>query len=498
MTPPPVSTKPQPVPVEDERHRLQLEEVGQDLLLQTYVMMKTSRLYDHDNENYSRQLTRLMEVLERGFRLTNVVKLHAADGYFFFNDKRLRVRLDGYLANKYVQDVLETMGAGGFAFSEGVERSAVDQLFRRICTIDPNPTDDEASIERIHAEFESLNLPKIELAPRMNLSSSGSKPKTIREKRRMAKQIFFRAVGAAGEAVSQMAIDKPVNTTQLKRIVHSLIDQILSDETYLLELTALKNFDDYTFAHSINVSIYSITMGLRMGMSKQLLAELGFAAIFHDIGKTRIPKDLLNKPSALTSSDWEKVRRHPVDGVLVLSSSMTLDSHVARAMIVAFEHHKNLDGSGYPYINRTADLNLFSRIVAIADFFDALTSGRKYQEQFIGFNEALVELTKQSGKRFDPSLVRLFLRILGVYPTGTLLLLDSGELGIVISNNPEDIFRPRVRIIANTGGFVEKSSVVDLTAKDASGDRYVRNVRHIVDPKKYNIDISQFILADST
>jgi HD-GYP domain-containing protein (c-di-GMP phosphodiesterase class II) len=279
-------------------------------------------------------------------------------------------------------------------------------------------------------------------------------------------------------------------------VIHSLVDQILSDETYLLELTALKQFDDYTFVHSVDVSIYAITVGLRMGFTRPMLAELGFAAMFHDIGKTKIPVDLLNKPSGLQSADWELMHEHPVIGAKLIGKSMSLDRYTARAILVAFEHHKNLDGTGYPYVNRTEKVNLYSRIVAICDFFDAITSGRKYQKNKIRFDEAVAEMLKHSGTKFDQLLLKIFVNVMGVYPTGTLLLLDTDELAIVVSNNPEYISRPRVRLIANKDGPLITPRIADLTARDQDTTRYLRNVSRVVDPDRYNIDISRFVLAE--
>jgi len=468
---------------------------GKELVAQLHSMLRTARIYDAQNENHKRQLSRLFELLSELLERQGYVRVTAADGYMFIDETRLKVSVENYLASKYLQEVFEVIGVSGFEFKNGISEAVLASIFDLLASIPMNEEDEELA-DKLQNSLDSMEIDFFGLIPMVHLSTASSRPRTIREKRQLAKKNFFRAINAIGDIVSQSASEGIVSVTRVKRVVHSLVDQILGDETYLLELTALKNFDDYTFVHSVNVSIFAVTIGMRMGMSRPMLAELGFAAIFHDIGKLKIPKDLLNKPSELDKVDWEQMREHPVHGVRLLANSLAMDRHTARAMIVAFEHHKNLDGSGYPYINRTQEINLFSRIVAICDFFDALTSGRRYQKERVGLDMAIKELLNLSGTKFDPLLVKVFANVLGIYPTGTLLLLDTGELGIVIAANPDDIFRPRIRIVANTSGIMNKPIVTNLADKSANSDSYIRNVSRVVDPEKYGVDISRYILAD--
>ncbi|MBU1318285.1 MAG: HD domain-containing protein [candidate division Zixibacteria bacterium] len=466
--------------------------LGHDLVKQLYIMLRTCRIYEATNENYTRQLEKFGGYLAHAFERYDHVTLHLSDGYLFFNDERLRTDLDGYLIVKYLQETFSLYCCAGFRFENGTEESELSALFSILARL--NPVEDQDNRTILLEEMKREMLINVSLIESDEQKSQAGKPKTIAEKRKLARKNFFGAISAVGEIVGQASPEKPIAVSKLKRVVHALVDQLLSDETYLLELTALKNFDDYTFVHSVDVCIYAVTTGMRLGFSRPMLAEIGFAAMFHDIGKTKIPVDLLNKPSKLEGSDWDQLRAHPIHGVRILGDSMTLDSNTARAMLVSFEHHKNLDGSGYPYINRTSPINLYSKIVGICDFFDAITADRKYQKDKVGFDRAINEVVRLSGTKFDPLLVKVFITMLGVYPTGTLLLLSSGQLAIVISNNPEDIFRPKVRIIADTRGLLAEPIVADLTDFDEANDTYVRSVEHPVDPNKYKIDISQFIL----
>ena len=287
-------------------------------------------------------------------------------------------------------------------------------------------------------------------SPRLSYNSEDDN--SPRDDRKKAKRTFFNAISVVQEILTAPSENRQLNLIRAKRAIHSLVDQLLNNERYLLELTALQKFDDYTYKHSVNVSIFAVALGLRLGFSKSQLSELGFAALFHDFGKTKIPIDLLNKPDGLNSSDWSQMQEHPVYGAKVIARSFPIDRYTARAVLVAFEHHKNLDGTGYPYINRTRPINLFSRIVAICDYFDALTSGRSYRKKTVPVDEVIMQMMKLSGVKFDPHLLKVMINIVGIYPSGSLLLLDTGELALVTANNPDDIFRPEVKIIADTQG----------------------------------------------
>jgi HD-GYP domain-containing protein (c-di-GMP phosphodiesterase class II) len=474
--------------------RDRLQDIGKRLVNQLYVMLRTCRIYDQENENYTRQFGLLKERLAAAFNFTPSVTVRSVDGYIFFGEERLRLDVDGYLGSRYLQELFESAEISGFEFESIVPDSTLTKFFEIIASL---PTTDESEQENsLSVAVESADLSGFRLVPVTTLESSIKKPTTTREKRLLAKRSFFGAINTVSEIVTQVSATKPVPMSRVKRMVHSLVDQILGDETYLLELTALKDFDDYTFVHSVNVSIYAMTMGLRLGLQRPELAELGFAAIFHDVGKLKIPKDLLNKPSKLDSSDWKQMHEHPTHGVKILGNSMPLDNHVARAMLVAFEHHKNLDGSGYPYVDRKSELNLHSRIVAICDFFDAITSGRKYQSDDVTVDWAFNELLKLSGSKYDKVLVKVFLNMIGVYPCGTLLLLNTGELALVIANNPEHLARPRVRIVADFTGLLESPRAVELAEPAADGDGFAKEIISVVDPDKYGICVAEFILSE--
>jgi hypothetical protein len=161
---------------------------------------------------------------------------------------------------------------------------------------------------------------------------------------------------------------------------------------------------------------------------------------------------------------------------------------------VAFEHHLNLDLSGYPEIKKPRELNLFSRIVSIGDAYDAMTSGRVYLKSAISPDEALKKMLYRQGRFYDPVLLKVFINVVGVYPVGTLVFLNTGEMGLVFKVNPDDMARPLVRIIADKNGEIEISLEVDLSEKDRRTGEYSRHIVQSLDPSRYKIDLSRYFL----
>ena len=477
-----------------EMNRQKELELGRNLAYQFYIMLRMCQVYSPDNDNFKHQLDKFHDLLIYGFEIVDSITLHISESNLFLNDVRLKMGLDGHLATRYIQETFEKLHVAGFRFENGILHSTLSTLFEALSDLDA--TDDIDQPTELGKKISETDIPFFGLVPQPTSFSSRSKPKTITEKRKLAKKNYFAAINAVGEITAQVSSKKLVNISKIKRIVHLLVDQILEDETYLMELTILNHLDHQGFAHSVNVCIYAVSVGSRLSFTRPELAELGFAAMVHDIGELEIPDELLGKQGELDATHREHTQEHPLHGVELLVGLMPIDRYAARAMLVAFEHHKNIDGSGYPYIERDTEINLHSQIVAICDYFDKLTGREGRQNREIRFDEVVMEMLKYSGTKFDPLLLKIFINVIGIYPTGTLLLLDTEELAVVISNNPEDIFRPRLRVIANRNGLFPKPIVVELTARESATKKYLRNIDHVVDPEKYDIDISRLVLGE--
>jgi putative nucleotidyltransferase with HDIG domain len=230
--------------------------------------------------------------------------------------------------------------------------------------------------------------------------------------------------------------------------VEGLADAVTQNRTALVALTAMRNYDNYTFTHMVNVSILTMGQARALGIEGRLLREFGLSALMHDIGKVRTPKEILNKPDKLTDDEFTIMRRHTVDGAEILRRTPEMP---ILAPVVAFEHHLRMDGTGYPFGVKRGDLNVGTMLCSISDVYDAMRSQRAYQQAF-PTERILAVLKRNDGTQFDQHLVRRFVQLLGIYPPGNLVKLSSGEIAVVIKVHAPDPYRPRVRVLFDAAG----------------------------------------------
>jgi HD-GYP domain-containing protein (c-di-GMP phosphodiesterase class II) len=234
-----------------------------------------------------------------------------------------------------------------------------------------------------------------------------------------------------------------VDVAKVKKMVNKILDELLENEDILYSLSEIKHVDDYTFEHSVNVCILSLITGIGLGFDINNLRDLGTGAILHDIGKLCIPREILKKPSQLTVEEFEEIKKHTYLGYEILKKSGNIS---LAASYIAFGHHERYDGSGYPLQLKKENIQLYSRIVAIADVYDALTSDRVYRKR-LKPHEVYDYITSLGVHHFDPRVVESFVRYVTVYPAGTGVLLNTRERAVVVRNNRNFPTRPVVRII---------------------------------------------------
>jgi HD-GYP domain-containing protein (c-di-GMP phosphodiesterase class II) len=300
--------------------------------------------------------------------------------------------------------------------------------------------------------------------------------------------------------MSSVHLQERLDLHHAKRVVQQMVDLMLDEEFTFLGLTTLKAADSYTFYHSVNVCIYALALGKRAGMSRTQLCELGLGALMHDLGKAKIPIEILRKQGPLTTDEWRIVRQHPHLGVKELIRMRGLSTIAYRSMIGCFEHHLFYNGSpsGYPPLRRPYRLHVAGRIVSIADSFDAMTTKRVYMDRAYRRDRALSFLVSEAGRRFDPVLVRIFANLIGVFPVGTAVRLRSGRLAVVIAVSPDPnlCHRPIVRPISDESGFAtarREYEAVDLSRKGADG-AYPDEIVSALDPETIGIEVARYFI----
>jgi putative nucleotidyltransferase with HDIG domain len=304
-----------------------------------------------------------------------------------------------------------------------------------------------------------------------------------------ARRIYGTAVETAEQLWQQAkAGDKP-DPNAARKIIDSLAKLVGGDRTSLLALTALKRYDNYTFTHMVNVSVLAMAQARSLNLDGALLREFGFAALMHDIGKVNTPQEVLNKPDKLTREEFDIMQRHVVDGAHILRRTPEMP---ALAPIVAFEHHLRQDLSGYPGGIGHRKLNLCTQIVSIADVYDALRSTRVYREGLPSDRIKSI-MGKKDDPAFNQRLLRRFINLIGLFPIGTLVRLQSEEIGVVTHEHPTDPFRPQVKLVRNRDGdAIEEPPLVNTWETDGRGD-YTWAVVEAVDPDAAGIDPLQYM-----
>ena len=462
-----------------------IQALGLELLTALYAAAQSLKLYPIENATVQHALDELQAVATRIIRVEGLVSVRLAEEFLFLNDSRLRLDLSNYAAFSYVTGLLRRHGVGGLDADAEVQREEWAPLLSLLLR---EGTGDQSAFATIAERLSATPVRHITISPE---SAAAMADQDQDEQKRVAKRTYFQGVAVAKEVLTDVRLGKAVNVRRIKRAVQGIVDQVLNNETSLIGMTTLRDYDEYTFTHSVNVCIFSVVLGQRLGLDKLQLYELGLGALLHDIGKQRIDAEITKKTDSLNDEEWRVMQQHPVEGLLSLFSMRGFTEAPYRAMLLAYEHHMKTDMSGYPRNKRPRTPTLFSRIVAVADGFDAATSRRSYQSVPWPPDKVLAEMRDNPKRGYDPLVVKAFLNVTGVYPVGTLVILDSHEMAVVVQPNPNPalLHQPIVRIISNALGMpLPEPVTVDLGEINPATGTPRRMIIKTTNADRYGID----------
>ena len=465
------------------------QEQGRRILIALYGTLRALKLYPLENDAVQQALGELHDSVGRLLAAEEGMELRVVGEFFFLNETRLRLDLSNFATFGTVARALHDHGIGAVEIAPGVERGEwapfLSLLLRK-------PDGDEP-----HAGFLSrlagTPVDHIQVRPVQEVSGELDDEEALEQ----AKRTYAQSVKVAKDILGDVRLGKAVNVRKVKRAVQGIVDQVLSNEPSMLTMTTLRDFDEYTFTHSVNVCILSVIIGQRLGLDRMQLYELGMGALLHDIGKMRIDVEVINKPGSLDEDEWRMLKEHPTDGLLLLFNMGGFSSLPYRQMLMAYEHHMKTDLSGYPTNRRERKPSLFSRIVSVADGFDAATSIRSYQHQPFPPDQVLREMRDNPNRGYDPLVVKVLITATGVFPVGTLVILDSFELAVVsaVNPNPELLHLPRVRVISDSMGVpLADPRTLDLSEPDPSTGRPARSIVKTTEPQKYGIRVADYLI----
>jgi HD-GYP domain-containing protein (c-di-GMP phosphodiesterase class II) len=463
--------------------------IGPEFFRSFHAILKTASLYEVNNNRYISQANEFRQLVAEIFTDDANLVFAFKEGFFFLNDMRIRLDPSDQEAVEYFKEKFEALDISGFNIFSKADSREIDRfIFGFVHFKACNDRSEANSLFKEKLEkLQILNISAIKIAAKNSAHKlSNEKSETTKI---IARKTFFNAIGMMQEIVGQAKSGSRINLAKTKRIVQGMVDQIIEDESTMIELTSLRDFDEYTYAHSVNVCVLAIVLGFHLGLDKKRLSDLGVAALLHDVGKINLPIDLVNKPSEYDDMDWKQMRMHPVFGVKTILKTRGSDLSSVRAIATAYEHHITYVGSGYPELLQRRMPCLFAQIVSIADTFNAMVSGRVYHKKRLAGDEVITNMVNRAGTDFNPLLLKVFINTIGIYPVGSIVRLNTDELAIVSRTNLNALEKPEVKVIADRDGLRSEVKVVDLSAGEAS-EIYIKSV---IDGQKYNIDPANYI-----
>jgi HD-GYP domain-containing protein (c-di-GMP phosphodiesterase class II) len=469
-----------------------LQPLGRSMVTAIYAASKAFKFYPLENATVQNALDQLFRIVRRILEREETIHMRLVGDFMFLNEARLRLDLSDYVSFSYVASLLRRHGIGQVNIDRGVERV---HLVPFLSLLVEEASGGEEAFEAFLGRLESSKSKNIDVDPATEVSDELVEDDD--RAKEAAKVTYFQSVHVAREVLTDARLGRAVNLRRVKRAVQSIVDQVLNNETSILGMTSLRDYDEYTFTHSVNVCIISLVIGQRLGLTKLQLYELGLGALFHDIGKQRIDAAIVTKAGKLTNEEWAWIRRHPTEGLLALFWMRGLADVPYRAMLMAYEHHMKVDLTGYPKNRRPRTPTLFSRIVQTADGFDAATSKRSYQHDPWTADEVLREMRENPKRGFDALLVKALINATGVFPVGIAAILDTFELAVVVARNADSkkLHQPIVKIISDPMGIMLADPIVaDLSEIDPETGKPRRSIIKTVDPERFGIRVGEYFL----
>jgi HD-GYP domain-containing protein (c-di-GMP phosphodiesterase class II) len=471
-----------------------LSKLGNNLVTKLHVLMKISQIYDSKNVALHQFIQESLQAINSLIRREGSLSLKIVRDDLFLTEQRLRYSVEGFTSFKYLLTQWKKRLIGQVIFKEPVDERTLREFIYALMSLEEG-REENASVFNEHLSNLSISSIEVNSLEVFEGEEEGMGLQKKEDHREVAKKVFFEAIGTIDEMITHIKGKQHADVRKLKRLAQKAVHLVMEDESILLGMATIKNYDEYTFNHSVNVSIYSLTIGRRLGLSKKALTELGLTALLHDIGKSKIPKEILNKPGPFNDGEWGLMKQHPLQGVEISLNLKELGEINPRIVIGIFDHHLRKDFTGYPKLFRKKEVSLFGRIIQIADAYDAMTTAKNYRKGPYTPEQALAIMMREREVHFDPILLKIFIGLVGIFPVGSLVLLNTHEMGIVYKANPDPkwLDRPQVIIVTRDGKRDVKKEMVDLTQRDG-GDQFKRTIVKTLDPNKFHIDIAKYFL----
>ena len=447
------------------------ERLGHDFLKALYHMIKTARNYQDNNQLIRKSLCSFQSILNE-ITIGGDISLLLWRSRFYLGGEKLPYRREAAGIVNNMVEYFARRGIESVNFLESSRDALPDNIlkFTRLFNDAIRYGNPHQWLEQKLRE-EGCSWVQIFQQQDDDEKDYGE---NLEDKRyEKAQKIYFNAIETVND-VANKASQGMVGVRKSRRLAQSIVELIQEDKSLMIGMTTIKDFDDYTYAHSVNVALLATCLGMNSGLSDISLEHLSICALFHDLGKVGVSKKILFKKGALTDGEWEQMKAHPLIGVrkiLMLNAPPSLRS---RIILGPFEHHLNLDMTGYPQTQFVTRLSLMGKILHIADVYEALTAERIYRPKSFTPDEALRKMWGEAGKSFDMILLKRFINMMGIYPIGSIVELSDGSIGLVM-DYPDEVERSMpliLRLVDDGKGDFQRGEMVylaDQIINDGSG-----------------------------
>jgi len=472
----------------------------EEFLHNFYSLTQNARIHKDNHklviegiENFSRSANRCMQDESLTLKISN-------DQLFAEDEKLPYNRTTKHLFDNIVR-YFDVRGLEGLRFFKATYQAPAKEVLTFVRLLDSSGQQPDPLNWLING-LNTKNIKWVEVikksAKPKDDEDSSYKDKARRRER--ARKDYTYTMASMKEVAQKISGKGQVGIRKTVRVVQDMATNLIEDDEVYSAISTLREFDDYIFTHSVNVAILSMCLGRRLNLSRRALARLGICALFHDLGKVEIPFEVLNKPKGqLDNSELKMMEDHSLNSAKLIVRLKASSESKAKMLLPPFEHHLKYNLSGYPHVNWKKSLTLFGRIIAITDAYDSLTSSRISQKSVLSPDRALGLMFDRAGKDFDPILIKIFINILGIYPVGTLLKLDTGELALVVSSaRKKGAKRPLVCVLEkDIDGSYQKGETFDLDERDPETGNYAKEIIETYHPSTFGIQPVHHIFSGS-
>jgi HD-GYP domain-containing protein (c-di-GMP phosphodiesterase class II) len=468
----------------------------EEFLHNFYSLSQTARIHSDNHtlviegiEKFSESISSCMDDESLTFKISN-------DQLYVDDEKLAYNRTTKNLFDNIIR-YFDTRGLDGVRLLESVKQASAKEILDFMRLLDISGQQPEP-LTWLKDSLAAENIQWVELIKKTERPQDEESYKSKAERRERARKDYTYAKASVEEVAQKIKEGKgEVGVRKTVRVVQDMVTNLIEDDEVYSAISTLRVFDDYTYTHSVNVAMLSMCIGRRINLSRRNLVNLGMCALFHDLGKIEIPNEILHKKEKLDDSELKLIEEHSLNSSRLMLKLKASPDSKARLLVPMFEHHLKYDLSGYPHADWKKPLTLFGKIISIADKYDTLTSSRAYRKSLLSPDRALGYMFDRAGKDYDPTLIKVFINIMGVYPVGTLLKLDTDELALVVSSPSREFSkRPLVCVLEKADdGSYKKKEIINLDERDTETGNYVREINETYHPSNLGIQPVQHIFS---